>query len=286
MTGSTDEHTTIVLAVAKQDRFSRLMAHKLDAPDREVHVTADLAEFRTTVEEKNPDLVVLNGTVEYAPELRQWLKGRPRDRLTSLIGIYPEALHPATQEGFRVLEDEVVVEPYEVAELNAAIRNELERLNNERKYFRHEVKFRLPSQPTYVQQGGDFIETLTKNTGLEEEAWLSLVNACREALDNGARHGNQSRPDRYLHVTYVLDWDKLTVTVEDEGTGFDTGEHLGNGVEGDAVALARKRHAQGKVGGLGIMLMVRCVDKLEYNRKGNALKLTKRLKPREEAVAS
>ena len=265
----------ILLAVSKLDRFSKVMGMKLDGEGRAVHVAADLASVRETADAANPDVVVMDGAVEYAPELRQWLKGSPKGKLTSLIAFFPEDMDPESLGGFRVLEDEYVREPYEIGELNRVISAEAERLLAERKYFLQDVKFEMPSEPAYVQQGGDFLEQLATYSGLVEEEYLSLINACREALDNGARHGNHSSPDRRLHVAYVLDTKKVTVTVRDEGAGFDVGQHLGDGVEGDAVSLARKRHSQGKVGGLGIMLMLRCVDKLEYNRTGNELKLTK-----------
>lgn len=276
---------TVLLAVTQIDRFSKVMSMNLSGQGRKVHLADDLESFRKATEDHNPDVVVMDGAVDYAPELRQWLKGRPGKKLTSLIVFYPEEMDPESFGGFYVLEDEHIREPYEIASLNALIQSEAERLESERKYFLHEVKFRLPSEPAYVQQGGDFLEQLTQDSGLDEEAWLSLVNACREALDNAARHGNHSSPDLRLHVTYVLDTKKATVTVRDEGEGFNVGQHLGDGVEGDAVALARKRHSQGKVGGLGIMLMLRCVDKVEYNRTGNELKLTKFIENR-AAVAS
>ena len=76
---------------------------------------------------------------------------------------------------------------------------------------------------------------------------------------------------------YLVDQSKVTVTVEDEGEGFDTELYLTRGVEGDAVAVARERHQAGRVGGLGIMLMLKCVDNLEYNYAGNLVKLTKNL---------
>ena len=42
-----------------------------------------------------------------------------------------------------------------------------------------------------------------------------------------------------------------------------------------AVDAARSRIDQGRVGGLGIKLMLRCTDRLEYNDVGNMITLTK-----------
>ncbi|MHC4778895.1 MAG: ATP-binding protein [Planctomycetota bacterium] len=64
-------------------------------------------------------------------------------------------------------------------------------------------------------------------------------------------------------------------SVEDEGLGFDYKGALEKGRKGDAISAARERYLAGGMGGLGIMLMVRCVDLVEYNDKGNQVILTK-----------
>ena len=94
-------------------------------------------------------------------------------------------------------------------------------------------------------------------------------------MDNAARHGNKNQERKLIDVIYLLDKEKVTVTVEDEGDGFDTELFLSRGREGNAVAAARERNQAGRVGGLGIMLMLKCVDDLEYNYIGNLVKLTK-----------
>ena len=64
--------------------------------------------------------------------------------------------------------------------------------------------------------------------------------------------------------------------MSDEGEGFDTEVYLSRGVSGNPVDAARERNADsGGHGGLGIMLMLRCVDKLEYNYAGNKISLTR-----------
>ena len=81
-----------------------------------------------------------------------------------------------------------------------------------------------------------------------------------------------------IKVLYLLDREKITVVVQDEGAGFDHDKFLQRGMQKDAATASRERHEQGKVGGLGIMLMLKCTDKLEYNDVGNMITLTKNLK--------
>jgi serine/threonine-protein kinase RsbW len=55
--------------------------------------------------------------------------------------------------------------------------------------------------------------------GGDDDYWL--VTALREALANAVRHGNMQDPDRYVRVAYVVENSTVTITVEDEGEGFD-----------------------------------------------------------------
>ncbi len=48
-----------------------------------------------------------------------------------------------------------------------------------------------------------------------------MVTALREALANAVRHGNRQDPDRNVRVAYVVENSTVTITVEDEGEGFD-----------------------------------------------------------------
>jgi len=62
---------------------------------------------------------------------------------------------------------------------------------------------------------------LCRRAGLggDDEYWL--VTALREALANAVRHGNRQDPDRHVRVAYVVENSTVTITVEDEGEGFD-----------------------------------------------------------------
>ena len=112
-------------------------------------------------------------------------------------------------------------------------------------------------------------------SGLGEESASALAVAFREAIDNANRHGNKSNPKRSIDVQYLVDREKVTIAVTDEGDGFDTEIYLSRGVSGNPVEAARERNLTGGAGGLGIMLMLKCVDKLEYNYAGNKITLSK-----------
>ena len=62
---------------------------------------------------------------------------------------------------------------------------------------------------------------LCRRAGLggDDDYWL--VTALREALANAVRHGNKQNPDRHVRVAYVVENSTITITIEDEGAGFD-----------------------------------------------------------------
>ena len=94
--------------------------------------------------------------------------------------------------------------------------------------------------------------------------------------------GNKYKKERRIEVQYLLEADTITAIVLDQGKGFNHKQFVSSGNTKDAISAARERHAQGRMGGLGIMLMLRCCDRLEYNEKGNEIHLVKKLVPDEE----
>jgi len=103
----------------------------------------------------------------------------------------------------------------------------------------------------------------------------ALLTATREALTNGVHHGNAGDKAKAVHLRVTVDGDKVRCTIEDEGPGFDYRNALEKGRTRHAMDLARERYESGGVGGLGIMLMLRSVDLVEYNAAGNVVTLTK-----------
>lgn len=57
--------------------------------------------------------------------------------------------------------------------------------------------------------------------GFDEDAGHYVSVAVRESLVNAIRHGNRMDESRRVAVEFVLHADRLEVTVQDEGDGFD-----------------------------------------------------------------
>ncbi len=55
--------------------------------------------------------------------------------------------------------------------------------------------------------------------GGDEEYWI--LTAVREAIANAIRHGHYGRPEESVRVDYRVEADRVSITVVDQGEGFD-----------------------------------------------------------------
>ncbi|MDO8915605.1 MAG: anti-sigma factor antagonist [Coriobacteriia bacterium] len=102
--------------------------------------------------------------------------------------------------------------------------------------------------------------------GLTEGAVFDLKVAVGEALANAVRHGSPGGSGDAVQVTVSAYDDRVVVTVQDAGGGFD-----GDPLSGDDVYAS---------GGRGVMFMRALMDRVEFSRcddGGTVVRLTKRL---------
>ncbi len=138
-----------------------------------------------------------------------------------------------------------------------------------------DVAIHMPSRRDEMEVAGEALERLLAASCLDKTAAYHLHLATMEALANGHRHGNKEDPGKSLLLRVQRDATRVTCRIRDDGTGFDFPLFLKIGRSGDAISVARERYKEGRPGGLGIMLMVRSVDLVEFNERGNEIVLTK-----------
>ena len=139
-----------------------------------------------------------------------------------------------------------------------------------------DIQFKFPSHDEAINQIYEIarqkFELVDELSDLEK---INLDAALNEGIGNAQRHGHKYEASLPIEFRYIRKDDRLIMRVTDQGEGFDYRAELRRKKEGNAVDEARKRYQQGGYGGLGIMLMLKCVHKVEYNRKGNQVTLTK-----------
>lgn len=97
--------------------------------------------------------------------------------------------------------------------------------------------------------------------GYDDNAIFSIRLAMDEALINGLKHGNKNDPSRLLTIDYQSNDKHVTISVEDEGPGFDY-NNIVDPTQGDYL---KRPH------GRGIFLIRKFMHKVFFNEKGNRI---------------
>ncbi|OHB77178.1 MAG: hypothetical protein A2Z25_21985 [Planctomycetes bacterium RBG_16_55_9] len=86
-----------------------------------------------------------------------------------------------------------------------------------------------------------------------------------EAFLNAVKHGNKMDPTKKVAVEYSVDSEKVEIAITDEGSGF----------EPDAIADPRFGEKLFEPGGRGLLLMNSYMDVVEYNQRGNRVRMVR-----------
>lgn len=127
------------------------------------------------------------------------------------------------------------------------------------------ITLKIPSDISCVgRTSGEIIE-FVKPYGLTETDIFNVRLSVEEALRNAIEHGNKSNKALPVEVEYCVRDNKLEVTVEDKGNGFDF-KKLPDPTEGENML---------RESGRGIFLIKRLMDEVTFNRKGNRIVMKK-----------
>lgn len=278
--------SSIILAVPDNDPFARVIEFHFSRVGWTVHIVNNQQEAEQLLGKSGAYLTIVDHALPGSQELIQALKCSKATSMVPLIALYPADKDPENCQDFMVLGDEHLVEPFEVYTLLMLAESELARSSEEEIIFDQQVNFQFGTGEAHLESANELGNKLFKESGLDDEGLVALSAAFREAIGNAAQHGNRDNGEKLIKVLYLLDKEKITVVVQDEGTGFDHESYTLRAETKDSVSAARERHEQGRVGGLGIKLMLRCTDRLEYNDVGNMITLTKYLKTEKSQLES
>jgi anti-sigma regulatory factor (Ser/Thr protein kinase)/nucleoid DNA-binding protein len=265
----------ILLVAEHRHFFTNVIASRLTTPRTELSIVEGAEQAWTLLKEQPADLVLLDGGLKDGPALCERIKRRRQSSLSGVIRIFAEGQDPGKIEELEVLPDGVLREPFEMSDLVALAESELARTVEERNYFEHLMRFKLHTGDALLARAGELLTDVLGQSRLGEESQEKLLVAFREGMDNAARHGNRYDAQRLIEVQYLADQERATVTVEDQGEGFDPEPYLRRSLDLVPLELSRERAANGQSGGLGILLMRKCADRVEYNATGNKVTLSK-----------
>jgi serine/threonine-protein kinase RsbW len=117
-------------------------------------------------------------------------------------------------------------------------------------------------------------DEICRMAGLDEDARMNLGLALREATVNAVKHGNRMDAHKAVVVVFDLDPRRLSVSIHDQGEGFDFRKDVDPRLPGNL----------NKTSGRGLFLMKHFVDQVKYAHepgKGTTVCLIKKLPRRD-----
>ncbi len=108
------------------------------------------------------------------------------------------------------------------------------------------------------------IDSVTSEIGIKPVNYGKVLVSALEAVNNAIIHGNKSDPLKSVDIEISYEQDDLKIEVTDEGPGFKP-ENVPDPTEPQNIE---------SLNGRGIFLMSKLADALEFNKKGNSVKLT------------
>lgn len=124
---------------------------------------------------------------------------------------------------------------------------------------------KIPSDTDLARQLLEELLGQLTDRGWPEEDKFGVHLSVEEALMNAIKHGNQRDPEKFVFVEYKISDTLLYVQVEDQGDGFDPND-VPDPTLDENLELPSGR---------GLMLMRTFMSAVEYNEKGNRVRMEK-----------
>ncbi len=112
----------------------------------------------------------------------------------------------------------------------------------------------------------DTLEKLADDWGLPPALGMSVNLALEEAFTNIVNHAFEDQDPHDIDICFSLNGDQMKITITDDGKHYDPTKQP----DPDTGLSAEDR----PIGGLGIFLIRKIMDTIDYQRKGNKNHLT------------
>ncbi len=125
-------------------------------------------------------------------------------------------------------------------------------------------KYKIKSKIENLRVIEKAIDELTANNNINNDYYGNIMVSVMEAVNNAIVHGNELNPRKVVEIVMFVEENFLEVTVKDEGRGFDPS------VIPDPTSPENIQNVDGR----GVFIMTKLSDDIEFNDKGNIVKLT------------
>ena len=119
----------------------------------------------------------------------------------------------------------------------------------------------IPSSTRYLEDVREFVTKKALSAEFSESVVEQLKIAVDEACTNIIKHAYDGEGEHVIDIAVIITYDKLVVRLRDRGRSFDPNTYS----EPNLVEFAKS----GKGGGLGVHIINRLMDRVEYKTKGS-----------------
>ncbi|HMZ07972.1 MAG TPA: ATP-binding protein [Anaerolineales bacterium] len=130
--------------------------------------------------------------------------------------------------------------------------------------------YTFPASFDYLDEIRELVAETARAGGFSEKAIYSLQLAADEAASNIIEHAYEGISNASIYLTCDINGEEIVITMLDKGTPFDFSAVKEPNLTSDL--------SERQIGGLGVYLMRKLMDKVNYEttRAGNLLTMTKR----------
>jgi len=130
------------------------------------------------------------------------------------------------------------------------------------------IQINIPSENKYIKKVSARILSSLASHRISDEKAFDVKLCVEEAVRNAIVHGNHAERARTVKTIYWIKDERITIEVEDEGSGFD---HNLLPDPTDTNYIMRNS-------GRGVYLIKKLMDEVEFNTSGNKITMVKKIK--------
>ena len=127
-----------------------------------------------------------------------------------------------------------------------------------------EQRLKIASKTDNLHLVEKFVDDFSASCHIDHDVYGNLLIAALEATNNAITHGNKLNENKQVEVIFAKDDQKILLTVEDEGSGFDY-----NNIP-DPTSPENLENMSGR----GVFLMSKLSDQIEFENNGSFVRMT------------
>ena len=176
------------------------------------------------------------------------------------------------KKGFLVGADDYIVKPF----TEKVVIDGIQKAMQENKKLKssgleYHIRFELKSDFSYMHDINNMTKWIFSNTDAEEWIVSDLMYSLNEMCTNAIEHGNKKDKNKNVYVECQVYKDRISISIMDEGAGFDPDATLDFLEDADIYRLR----------GRGLIITRQMMDEVSYEEDGKKVVLTKYFKPQE-----